>query len=86
MELFHQIEPLKRSRSERESSQGLAVLGRSNRSELTFPHQGKFVTWNHRPFMLSACLSILGLVWNLHFTDFFFLSVSLQGNLQQTPW
>lgn len=54
MEFFNKTEPLKRSRFERESSQGLAAFRRGNRSEFTFPHKGKFVTWNHRPFMLSA--------------------------------
>lgn len=51
---FKRIEPPRRSRFERGSSQGLAVFRKGNRSKLAFPHKGKFITWDHRPFMLSA--------------------------------
>lgn len=80
-ESFKKIEPLRRSRFERESSQSLAVFKKGNRSKLTFPHKGKFVTWNHRPFMLSS--KIFPLRTSLEFVFFrLFPSVSLQGNLQ----
>lgn len=47
---------LRRSRFERESSQGLAAFKKGNGSKVALSHKGASGTWKHRPFTLSASL------------------------------